>query len=456
MKPLARRAAASIVCAAMLMAQWPASAWAAAGAPEPNPAEAMKVLQSLGVYKDDADPLKSYLQGADGKLTPIGRTLYLSLKSRYNPAEEVESLKPIFERLRGNGTYTEARQDGSARAMKLFTEKFGELSEAPAGSVEESFRLGALREALMSGAAIPDAPKGNPYAQRATKDGYEFWDKNGLAFRMSTKQVTTFSRELRKTQHAMNMGRPPQVAMIPETGLYNYEMLQYSYWRLKNQENEYIKATRIDSMIAMAELLGKQFPNDMWFNDATLEADLIRQAKAKTYTHRGETYSIYDIVEGRLVDGKRVGGKLAQRRAYLAGAHEAVVRFETDMNRFKNTDTITDAQFATFTLDEQNALRWLSLTVLETQVFHVKNQRERVDPTSPDAQAIMKIIDESDMTTDQKVAYKEQGVRMKERLEQLRQILSKTREALNMRTTREAWTRCRRRCPRRRGSWASC
>ena len=196
MKLLARRAAASIVCAAMLMAQWPASAWAAAGTPEPNPAEAMKALQSLGVFKDDADPLKSYLQGPDGKLTPIGRTLYLSLQARYNPAEEVESMKPIFERLRSNGPYTEARQDGAARAMKIFTQKFGEMSTAPAGSVEEAFRDGAMREALMTGAAIPDPPKGNAYAQIATPDGYEFWDKNGLAFRMTAKQVTTYNREL--------------------------------------------------------------------------------------------------------------------------------------------------------------------------------------------------------------------------------------------------------------------
>ncbi len=431
MKPLARRAAASIVCAAMLMAQWPASAWAAAGTPEPNPAEAMKALRSLGVFKDDADPLKSYLQGPDGKLTPIGRTLFLSLQARYNPAEEVESMKPIFERLRSNGTYTEARQDGAARAMKIFTQKFGDMASAPSGSVEEAFRDGAMREALMTGAAIPDPPKGNAYAQIATPDGYEFWDKNGLAFRMTAKQVTTYNRELQKTQRAMNMGRPPQAAPIPETGRYNYEMLQYSFWRLKNQENDYIRATRIDSMIAMAELLGKQYPTDMWFNEEGLEADLIRQAKAKTYTHQGETYSIYDIVEGRLVDGKRVGGKMAQRRAYIEGSRLAVLRFETDMNRFKKADTISDAQFATFTLDEQNALRWLSLTVLETQVFHVKNQRERVDPTSPDAQALMKMIDESDLTHDQKVAFKEQGLRIVTRLDELRQILSRTRDALN-------------------------
>ncbi|UPT73009.1 MAG: hypothetical protein M0D55_14035 [Elusimicrobiota bacterium] len=106
-------------------------------------------------------------------------------------------------------------------------------------------------------------------------------------------------------------------------------------------------------------------------------------------------------------------------------------RFETDMNQFKGSNAITDAQVQTMSLNEQNALRWLSLTVLETQMFHVRNQRERVDPTSPDAQAIMKMIDESKLTGDEKMNYKAQGRRMKERLDELGRILSRTREALN-------------------------
>ncbi len=416
MKLLARRSIAVLVTAAILAAQWPASAWAAAApVAEPNPVEAMTYLRSLGVYKDDADPLKTYL-GSNDKLTPIGRTLYLSLKARYNPAEEVESLQPVFERLRGNGAYTEARQDGAARAMKIFERQFGELAAAPAGSVEESFHTGALREALMTGAAVADSPQGSAYAQVPIKDGYEFWDKDGLAFRMfksTASQVTTYNRELKKNQKLMNLSRPPQVNFVPETGRYNYEMLQ---------ETEYAKATRTDRMIAIAELLGEQHTLDSWFNDETLEPDLLRKAKAKTYTDSdGESHSVFDIVEA----------KLTQRRAYLEGAHAAVLRYETDMNRFKGASTITDSQVATMSLDEQNALRWLSLSVLEIQMFYVKNQRERVDPTAPDAQAIMKTVDESDLTQEQKVDYKEQGRAMKDRLDELRRILDLTRKALN-------------------------
>lgn len=425
MKPLARRAVVWAVCAAMLAAQWPASAWAAAGGGDPKPAEAMKMFRDLGVYKDDADPLKTYLANPDGTLTPIGKTLFLSLKSRYNPAEEVESMKPIFDRLRKNGEFTEPKQDAAARAMKQFELRFGELDTSKPGSaeasVEESFRNGALREALMTGAAITDPPKPGSFSQVQVGDNFEFWDKEGLAFRMTKNQVTTYNRELQKSQRAMNQNRPPQVAAIPETGRYNYEMLQYSFWRLKNQETEYVNATRIDRMIAMAELLGKQYPTDMWFNEKGLEEDLRRQAKAKVYNHRGETYSVFDIVEA----------KFAARDKYIAGAKTAVTRFETDMNRLKGSPTITDAQVATMSLDEQNALRWLSLTVLETQMFHIKNQAERVDPTSPDAQAIMTIVDKSDMTLKQREAYKAQGRLMKERLDKLKEILDRTRKALN-------------------------
>ncbi len=430
MKSLARRAVAIIVCAALLAAQWPATAWAAAGAAEPNPAVAMKFFLALGVYKDDADPLKTYL-GNEQKLTQIGRTMYLSLKSRYNAIEAVESMQPKLDRLRGGGVYTEAKQDGAARAAKLLNEKFGELASAPAGSVEESFYTGALLEAIMTGAAIADAPQGTPYSQIDVGDGYVFRDKDGVAFKMTKNQVTTYSRDLQKNQRQMNLNRPAEVPFIPENGRYSFAMLQYSYHRLKNQEVEYIKATRIDRMIALAELLGKQYPSDLWFNDPTLEADLLRMAEAKTYDHRGETYSVLDIIDGKKVDGVRRGGKFAQRRAYLVGVREAVQRFETDMNRFKASSVITDSSVATMSLNEQNALRWLSLTVVETQLFHVKNQGERVDPTSPDAQAIMQLIDKmSGLTQDQKVALKEQGRRMKERLDKLHMILNKTRQAL--------------------------
>ncbi|MBI3288752.1 MAG: hypothetical protein HYZ74_04460, partial [Elusimicrobia bacterium] len=417
MKSLARQAVASTVAAALLAGSWPVSAWAG---DEPSPIEAMRMFHDLGFIKNDADPVKSYL-GNNAELTPIGRALFMAMKKRYNQVEEAEALKPAFERLRNAGPYTAARSGNVNRAVHYFNEQFGKISDAAEGSVEESFRTGGLLQAMISGAAISDPPKANAYTQVEVQDGFEFWDREGLAFQMTKNQVTTYNRELQKNQRLMNASRPVEVDLIPETGRYNYEMFQYSYWRLKNQETEYAKAARIDRMIAIAELLGRQYPNDLWFNDPTLEPDLLKAAKDKTYKHHGQTYSVLEIVEA----------KLKQRYAYLEGAKSAVAHFEADMLKLKGAPTISDAQVQTMSLNEQNALRWLSLSVLETQVFHVRNQRERVDPTSPDAQAIMKMVDESQLSVELKAKYKRQGLVMKERLDELNRILATVRKALN-------------------------
>ncbi len=438
MKSLARRFVAQLVVAAMLAAQWPASAWAgpAGSTPAPNlptpmdqrpgykaePSEVLAYFRKIGVIKGDNDPLKDYL-GTDQKLTPIGKALFLSMIKRYNDVEEVETLAPAFEKIRKAGPYSENRQTNVANTVRNFEEKFGALSETKPGTIEESYRAGAMREAVMNGATVADPAPKNAYMQVATKDGFEFWDREGLAFRMTKNQVTTYNRELQKTQRLMNLNRPPEVPEIPETGRYNYEMLQYSYYRLKAQEKEYVRAQKVDRMIAMAELLGVQLPNDAWFDGKSdkLEADLIAQARAKTYTHRNQTYSVFDIVDA----------KFEQRRYYIAGSTTAVARFEQDMVKFKESGTITDAQVATMSLHEQSALRWLSLTVLETQMFHIRSQREKVDPTSPDAQMVMKIIDETEgLTPEERANYKLRGVEMKDRLESLRLILEDVRNKL--------------------------
>ncbi|MEK7389102.1 MAG: hypothetical protein AAB036_05345, partial [Elusimicrobiota bacterium] len=418
MKPLARRALALSVAAALFAAQWPSCAWAAVVA-EPSPAEAMAFFRKHGVVKGDNDPLLSYLGGA-GRLTPIGLTLYLSMLKRHNPADEAEALKPVFERLRKNGPYTEARANNVGRTLRNFEAKFGALDKTQAGSVEDSFRTGALSEALMTGAAINDPPKPGSHMQLEVPDGFEFWDREGLAFRTTKNNVTTYNRELQKNQRLMNASRPADVPQIPETGRYNYPMFEYSFSRLKSQEEDYVRALRIDRMIALAELLGRNYPGDMWFNDPTLEADLIRDAKAKNYDHNGRVVNVFEFVDSQF----------ELRRSYLAGSRKAVERFHTDMLALKGVSVITDGQVGTMALNEANATRWLTMTVIETQIYQVRNMSKRVDPTSPDAQMIMKMIDESDLTVDQKILYKSQGVKMKARLDELTRVLDEVRRAL--------------------------
>lgn len=432
MKPLARKTVALAVTAALLHGASPPCAFAGAARPVAagktsgvDSAAALEQMRRWGVFKE-GDVLQGYLAGKKG-LTPLGRALYLSLSNRYNPAEEVEGMKPVFDRLRENGPYDERRAGNVARTYKLFEEKFGKIDQASTGSLEEQFLRGAQREALMTGAAVNEPPKAEDLTQVRTKDGYEFWDEKGLAYRINKNNATTYNRELQKAQRQYNLSRPPQVAFVPETGRYNFEMFNFSYWRLKNQYADLVEGMRRDRVIAVAELLGEanKYREDMWFTDKRLEADLIAKAGKKTYNHRGKEYSVLDLVDA----------KFKQRQAYLDGSLKGIERYQKDLFALKETlraePLISDAQVQTMVMGEQYALRYLSLSVLETQMFYVKNQGERLDPASSDSEQVMKALDESKLTPAQRASYKARAREMVERLKALRQVLERTRDTLS-------------------------
>ena len=471
MKPLARKTAASTLTAALLFGTFPCAAFAKdpadadldaairaavaphsgpsasgvaprPGAPRPapvSPAAALANMQAWGVYKGDDDVLKTYL--GDGKtLTPLGSALYLSLVRTHDPAvektallDEVVGLQPTLDRLRQNGPYDAKKQESVARTLTLFEKRFGAIGANDDGSVEGEYQQGALREALMTGAAVTDPPKQSDMVQVKVKDGYEFWDKKGLAYRINSgdangqNAATTYNRELQKAQRAMNQSRPPEVPFVPETGRYNPEMFDYSYWRLKSQYDALAEGMRRDRVIALAELLGEsgKYREDMWFTDKRIQADLEAEARAQVYSHHGQDYNVLELVDA----------KFKQRRYYLDHALEGVNRFKTDMDAlkagFKTNPVITDAQVQNLSLDEQGTLRFLSLGVLETQSFYTKNQIERLDPTSPDAEQVMKAIDSSDLTPEQKANYKLRAQEMVNRLQALNGVLEKTRGTLS-------------------------
>ena len=471
MKPLARKSAASFLTAALILGTLPRAVFAnnpaddeldarirAAGAPRTgpsakgvapqpagpaaapvDPAAALKNMQAWGVFKGDDDVLKTYL--GDGRaLTPLGQSLYRSLVDSHDPkidkaalVDEVLGLQPALDHLRQSGPYDAKKQASVTRTLSLFEKKFGAIDDGADGSVEGEFMRGAQREALMTGAAVTDPPKQSDMVQVKVKDGYEFWDKKGLAYRINAgdatgqNAATTYNRELQKMQRVMNQSRPPEVAFIPETGRYNPEMFQYSRWRLKDQYDALVEGLRRDRVIALAELLGEsgKYREDMWFTDKRIQADLEAEARAKTYNHHGRDYNVLELVDA----------KFTQRRNYLDGAMKGVNRFETDLNAlmdgFKAKQVITDAQVADMSLDEQGALRFLRLGVLETQSFFVKNQVEHLDPTSPDAEQVMKAIDHSDLTPLQKASYKLRAQDMVNRLHALNSVLEKTRGTLS-------------------------
>ncbi len=445
MRPLVRRSLAGVLSAALVVGAFPGAALANPPAPapvhaaeDPNagvalppPADVMSSLKKWGAFKGDDDVLKTYLGDAN-HLTPLGRSLYLSLVRAHDPkvevraiAEEVMSLQPAFDKLRENGAYDANRQASVQRTMDAFVKSFGAVKGGQ--SLEADYQNGALREALMTGAAVPDPPVKDEQIQVPVKDGYEFWDHKGLVFRINKNNATTYSRELQKMQRNMNQARPPDVAFIPETGRYNSEMFDFSYYLLKNQYDAVLQGMERERAIALAELLGDaaKYREDLWFTSPRIQADLKSKAQNKHYRDSGgHDVSVWDLVER----------KFTQREAYLRDAKKAIDSFTTDMKALKEelkaTGVIGDAQVQSLGMDEQFARRFLTLSVIETQTFEIHNQMEHLNASSPDSEQVLKAINGSGMTAIQKAQYLSRADDMVKRLKALQAVLEKSRAAM--------------------------
>lgn len=421
MPPLWRKVVACVLTASLLAVHLPAPAWA-----EPPPvsaAEAMQFFQQQGVLTGPDDVLKTYL-GNDQRLTRLGEALFRSLRARPNPREAADLMAPQFQQLRRSGAWDENKRETVERAFSAFQRRFGEVLARSDATEEGSFRWGTLVEAYMTGLAAADAPRqSDQYNQIALADGsgYEFWDAQGLAFRMNAQRVLTYNRQLQQQQRLMNQDRPRQVPFIPETGRYNHEMLEYQYWRLKNQYDDIAMALRIDRLVLMAGLLHKQVPEAHYYSRTDeLEREWTEEARRATRVHRGRTWNVLEWVDRRM----------RHRRFYLEGADRAVRRFNDNKNLVKQGQTITDAQVQSLGLDERNALRWLSLSVLSTQEYAVDNQRDSLDPASPDSQMLLEALGSSPFDDRTRQAYREQGEKLRGRLQQVQALLTVVRQQL--------------------------
>lgn len=163
--------------------------------------------------------------------------------------------------------------------------------------------------------------KDSRYEQVQTANGWEFWDKDGLAFRLDKNQVVVYTRELMEYQRRMNSTLPPNAPYIPETGRYNYETLIYSYFRLENQWAELDRARR-----TFAEHKTKRL-------EKYLEAGL------KTINH-----------------------------------HKAAI------DRFKGADFISEREIPALQDLEREASRSMMLAFLEAQRLVLQEQGEMLDP----------------------------------------------------------------------------
>jgi len=435
MRSFARRFIAVLVAAALNVSGWaPAlaetpAAPAAPAAPAVSGEEALRRMKSWGVLKDDNDVLKSYL--IDGsQLTPIGKAVYESLSQRYSPTDAAAALQPAFDALRERGPYdatsrTNADQLVSSVQAQLNSISAGSPNGPANGSDESIYRTGALTQAAVTGAAVVDPPNPSDLSQLATPHGVAVFDKHGLIYEMNQNNSTVYNRELQKNQHTMNQHPVPQVPFVPETGRYNQQTFDYTYWTLKNNYDALADAARRDRMIAIAQLLNRTYPDDLWFTDKTLEPDLIKDAKAKVYSQNGKTYSVWDIVSS----------KMAQRYTYLDAALKAVDRYKADetalIGSLGSNPIVRDSAVKSLQLDEQSARLALTRTTVSTQMYYVDAQGEALDPGSPDSKQVLDALDKLDLTPAQRVQYRERARQMVARLQQVRLKLDGVRGLLD-------------------------
>ena len=420
-----RRFAAAGLCACILTL--PAVADADASQSGVDAKDALKYLEANGVYQGPDDPVRQYF-GTDRFLTPLGEVMYRYLKARPDPVAEVEGMKGSFQVPARSGPCGANKARAFAAHLRRYRDRLGSLLEPPDAGAEDVFRLGALREAFMTGAAVGDSPK-IEFAQLDLPNGrgWEFWDRQGLAFRLNENQVAVYNRELQKMQRELNRARPPQAPFIPETGRYNYQMFAASWWRLKLQLDQLELAARLDRMVAMAELLGEQKKDQNFFDrddpdkvNEKFEADLAAQARAKVYSHKGRTYSAWDVAQA----------KTKVRAGYLGQAAYGIACFHSVMDRLKAAEAITDQKVKALGMGERYVMRYLSLACLEAQKYAVRNWIERFDPESPDARMVAEGLRAMTMDGKDKSRYRVEGEKLRSRLERLMAGFGRVEDAL--------------------------
>ncbi|MFA6004783.1 MAG: hypothetical protein WC881_12035, partial [Elusimicrobiota bacterium] len=434
-----RRLLAVVTCTCLLLSgAGPAPLWAASARASDAPSldslkpgvssrEVMAYLERQGVFKGENAVLREYV-GSNEFTTPLGAILYRHLKAQANPQEEAEALKPAFDALAKSGPISDAKRAVFQKQFQRYLEKFKGLPNPVEGDLEDTFQAGTLREAFMTGAASVDLPKAR-YAQDERPDGkgWDFFDEKGLAVTLNRKKVQVFRRDVQEMQRELNKTRPTGSPFIPETGQYNQQTFEVSWWRLKNQVEQLDLAMRLDRMVNMAELLGVQVKDQKWFDrnnpgkaNAQLEADLTARAKDKTYRHKGRTYSVLDIVNA----------KTNVRRAYMAKAAEGLEYYKSEVAKLKDPDSITDGKVRAMQLNETYVLRYVSLAYLETQRHAVRNQLERIDPRSPDSALVGDSLGSMPLDDGAKAGYKAEREKMRLRLERLLSILGRTEDVL--------------------------
>ncbi|MFA6029546.1 MAG: hypothetical protein WC969_06820 [Elusimicrobiota bacterium] len=476
---LYRRLTAATLCAALAWTSVPSAAFAGnvaapkstatdAVAPPVDPAQALKFFQQKGVLKGEDDNFKGYLFDANGQLTAIGQVIYRVFRA---DESKIKDYRETFDDIRESGAYTESKKKSVEKALQDVQKRYGDIGGTNA---EDAWMLSAKLNAILTGVMQQDpGGKAPEYVQVETNEGFFFEDAKGIAVKMTKgmacrKQgwpdsrepdkmtlsafedfkkreqeggtwedwscgpvggVVTFRRDVQQQQRKMNKNRPPCAPLIPETGRYNYQTLYYDFCQREEQIDQQEKGLRIDRMMRLAQLLGKQYREDQFLKEKTLEADLIKDAKKKKL---GEYDSVckrkvadyFELIECRLED----------RAKYLAAGRKALEAYRKRVEQFKGRDFILPEEVSGLQGESQVVFKSIVLSFAESQRFQAINQLESLGyeaaissiavnlsliKDAPDAETLLKALREAPLTEEEKGKYKTAGKAVAARIQQL-------------------------------------
>lgn len=494
-KPLAILLAALIAVLDPALRAGPYAARAFAGEGTPVPAAqidtdaAVKFLSDQGVFKSADDPLRSYVIDArTGKLSTIGEVIFLYLSK--DTKDRVKDFQPTFEALRQSGPATPKMLDAAGDSQKELQTRFADLikvfDEGSGGTPNNPFVQNALLSVSFDGAARARGEA--EYTQLETEDSYVFMDKEGVAVRMaknwacrhqnwasttdpylmnrqqfndfkSKKEssgewaewscgeqggVTTFSRDIQKSQKAMNTSpaKPSCAPRIPETGRYNVEMLDYSACLLLKDVERSRYGYKIDLLVKLATLLQESVTEEMILKQTdSLLAKLTEKAKKKRIDKMDQYCG---KVVGTVWD--LASCKLAKRDEYVKKSEEFLEAYKKRVDSFKGRLVITQAEIQGLQADEALVKKYLTLAYLEAQRGQAYTQLEGVSwevfknaagnwvvrevKDSPDSKALREALDKGPFDAATKRDYMKRGGDIARRAERLLKAYEKLEDAL--------------------------
>ncbi|MFA5140330.1 MAG: hypothetical protein WC728_13950 [Elusimicrobiota bacterium] len=477
------------------------AALAHAETPSVQPQEAVRFFEQYQVFEDKGgkkDPLRSYVvDEKKGDLTPIGKLLYEALRNGKPPTatvepeqvqKKVEQYKETFNTLRKLGTMTGEQRQAVEKAIEETRKKYeeggvGEVSRRISANISDTFMADALLRAGFDGAAAARKSEPPKLTQINTTDGFVFADKQGIAVEMGKNVVCrnaqwpddkepvmmsptkfksfraeeegkgqwgnwlcgeaggpqSFDRNLKEQQHKMNdpKTKPACAPEVPETGRYNYQMLQYSLCRVEEQVKLLERGYELDRLVRIAELLGEQYHDDQFLKDAQngykLRDALLKRAEASLddipFRHR----KMYDSTCGGYVTTvlELVDCKLKARKQYMEDARKFLDRYKARVESFKGRQFITEQDIQGLQADEQLVSKYVTQTYLKQQRFHADNQMERLNfemrgkemvrvaGESPDYKFLKDALKDAPLPKEVRDAYAKRGEDLARRVQRL-------------------------------------